>query len=144
MKTKMRLNNSGQDLVEFAIILPFLAVLIFGIIDLGRAAFYFSTIQNAAREGARYAVVSPNEDSSGIINRVKARVIGINPTDTNLDIGLGDDIDDPLDDWDSDDFVQVQVNYSFRIATPFVGAFFDGGMVSMSASSTMQRENWPP
>jgi len=31
-----RLNNSGQALVEFAIILPFLFLLVFGIIEFGR------------------------------------------------------------------------------------------------------------
>ena len=138
-------NNSshtrGQDLVEFAIILPILAVMIFGIIDLGRAAYYFSALQNAAREGARFAIVHPGE-TSNVINRVKERAIGINSSGSNFNVGLGDDIGNPGDDWNDEDFVQVQIAYSFRLATPFVGTFFEDGMVSMSASSTMQREKW--
>ena len=138
---KISIKQKGQDLVEFSIILPFLAVMIFGIIDLGRAAYYFSALQNAAREGARYAIVSPN-DTTGVVNLVKARAIGINPSDSNFVVGPGAIIDNSADDWNDEDYVQVQTNYSFRLATPFVGAFFDGGMVSMSASSTMQREKW--
>ena len=141
----MKNNNSfltrGQDLVEFAIILPILAVMIFGIIDLGRAAYYFSVLQNAAREGARHAIVNPG-NTSGVVNLVKARAIGINPSDSNFIVGLGANINNTSDDWNNDDFVQVQTNYSFRLATPFVGVFFSGGMISMSASSTMQREKW--
>ena len=133
--------QKGQDLIEFAIILPVLAVMIFGIIDLGRAAYYFSALQNAAREGARYAIVHP-EDTTGVVNLVKNRAIGINSSDSNFVVGLGSDIDDTTDDWNSKDYVQVQTNYSFRLATPFVGVFFDNGSVAMSASSTMQREKW--
>lgn len=140
MKMKI-FTPKGQDLVEFAITLPFLAMLIFGIIDLGRAAYYFAAIQNSAREGARYAIVNPN-NTNGVINLVKARVIGINPTDTNLIVGLGDDILNSSDDWNDEDFVQVQIGFSFRVVTPFVGMVLPNGMVWMSASSTMQREKW--
>jgi hypothetical protein len=133
--------QKGQDLVEFAIILPVLAVMIFGIIDLGRAAYYFSALQNAAREGARYAIVHPN-NTNGVVNLVKSRAIGIDPSDSNFIVGLGSDINNTGDDWDSDDYVQVQTNYSFRLTTPFVGIFFNNGRIAMSASSTMQREKW--
>jgi hypothetical protein len=47
---------SGQDLAEFAIIVPFLIFVIFGVLDLGRGFFSAITIANAAREGARYAI----------------------------------------------------------------------------------------
>ena len=140
MKNSSR-NQRGQDLIEFAIILPVLAILVFGIIDLGRAAYYFSALQNAAREGARYAIVNP-DNTTGVVNRVKNRAIGINPSDTNFIVGLGSDINNTSDDWDNEDIVQVQTQYSFRLATPFVGVFFDDGMISMSASSSMQREKW--
>jgi Flp pilus assembly protein TadG len=45
----------GQELVEFAIILPVLFLIIFGTIDLGRLFFAGVSITNVAREGARYA-----------------------------------------------------------------------------------------
>lgn len=50
----------GQDLVEFALILPILLGLTFGIIEFGRAFFTYNTIVNAAREGARYGSLDPN------------------------------------------------------------------------------------
>ena len=130
MKNKYSPLAHGQELVEFAMTLPTLAVLIFE-----------SAVQHAAREGARFAIVHP-DDTSGVINRVKDRAIGIKSSDPNFNVGLGDDIGNSGDDWNDEDFVQVQIEYSFRIATPFVGRFFDNGMISMSASSTMQREKW--
>ena len=48
----------GAAAVEFALILPLLILLIGGIIDFGRAYFTQIELTNAAREGARAAVVS--------------------------------------------------------------------------------------
>jgi Flp pilus assembly protein TadG len=53
-------NQKGQALVEFAIILPLLFLLIFGIFEFGRAMFIKNTLNNAARSAVRVAVVTPN------------------------------------------------------------------------------------
>jgi len=45
-------NNSGQALVELAMIVPVLAVLVFGIIDFGRALYYVEVIKNLTGEGS--------------------------------------------------------------------------------------------
>jgi TadE-like protein len=47
----------GQSLVEFALVLPIFLVILFGLIDLGRAVYLNSTLSQAAREGARLASV---------------------------------------------------------------------------------------
>jgi len=46
-------------LVEFAIIFPLLFLLVMGLLDIGRAVFYYSTLNTAVREGTRYAIVQP-------------------------------------------------------------------------------------
>jgi hypothetical protein len=46
----------SQALIEFALISPVLLLLLFGVIDIGRAVFYYDTLSHAAREGARTAV----------------------------------------------------------------------------------------
>jgi Flp pilus assembly protein TadG len=48
--------NSGQGLVEFAFVLPFLLLLVFGVLDFGRAFAQKIALENAAREGAFYMV----------------------------------------------------------------------------------------
>jgi Flp pilus assembly protein TadG len=58
-------NKKGQALVEFAIILPVLFLLLFGIFEFGRAMYIKNTLNNAARSAVRVAVVTPslvNED----------------------------------------------------------------------------------
>ena len=47
----------GQALPEFAIIFPLFLLIILLIIDVARAIFVYSVISDAAREGARYAIV---------------------------------------------------------------------------------------
>ncbi len=54
---KQKLQNSpGQAIVEFALILMVLLAMIFLVIESGRILWAWNTVQNAAREGARYAV----------------------------------------------------------------------------------------
>jgi Flp pilus assembly protein TadG len=54
---KKKLSYSGQSLIEFALIIPTVLFLIIGFFDLGRAVFNYSTLTNAVREAARYAIV---------------------------------------------------------------------------------------
>lgn len=47
-----------MGLVEFALVFPLIVLLLFGLIDLGRAVFAYSTLANAVRQGARVAIVN--------------------------------------------------------------------------------------
>jgi len=51
-------NERGQALVEFALLLPFLMLLVIGVVEMGRAWNVKQVITDAAREGARVAVVA--------------------------------------------------------------------------------------
>ena len=50
--------ESGQAMVEFAIVLPVLLVLVFGIIQFGIVFNHYLTLTDAVRAGARQAAVS--------------------------------------------------------------------------------------
>jgi len=54
---KLKNNRRGQAMVEFALVLPILLLLLCGIIDFGWLYYNQITLNNAAREGARYAVI---------------------------------------------------------------------------------------
>jgi hypothetical protein len=70
--------SRGQELVEFAIVLPLLLLVVFGILDLGRLFHALITTTNAAREGARYGIIYP-DDLTGIdfVTRREAQNSGI-------------------------------------------------------------------
>ena len=60
---------AARRLVEFALVLPIFILLLVAIFDLGRAVFAYNTLTNAAREGARMAIV--NQYKPSIIARAK-------------------------------------------------------------------------
>jgi hypothetical protein len=55
----------GQALVEFALILPIFLMLLFGLFDMGRAVYAWSTINNAAREAGRQLIIDQTFVMSG-------------------------------------------------------------------------------
>ena len=57
---KRRDRESGQSLVEFALVVPLLFLLLFGSIEFGRVFHAQLVITSAAREGARKAIVTGN------------------------------------------------------------------------------------
>jgi Flp pilus assembly protein TadG len=49
--------SRGQALAEFALVAPIFFLVLFAVIEAGRFMFYYETLNNATREGARYAIV---------------------------------------------------------------------------------------
>lgn len=100
----------GQSLVEFSLILPILLIMLFAIVDFGRAFYTWNTLSNAAREGARTAAVQGNTAS---INTAVTNAMGGLPstsptltrTYTNVQAAKGNT-------------VTVQLNYQFTYVTP--------------------------
>lgn len=69
IKFKQQLKNSpGQALVEFALIITVLLMLLFLIIESGRIFWAWTTVQQAAREGARYAITGRFEPTCNTID----------------------------------------------------------------------------
>jgi len=53
-----RRSESGQSLIEVALLLPFLVLMMLGVIELGRYAYIGILVGNAARAGAAYGIES--------------------------------------------------------------------------------------
>ena len=60
----MKKREDGQAMVEFALILPIFLLILCGIIDFGWLFYNQLSLNNACREGARYAVVNTADDAS--------------------------------------------------------------------------------
>lgn len=66
-------DDRAQSLVEFALILPFLMILLMGVFEVGHAWQKFQTLTDAAREGARIAAVASGDaqvDSADVYQAV--------------------------------------------------------------------------
>jgi hypothetical protein len=124
-------HSRGQSLVEFALVAPLFFLVLFAIIEGGRYVFYYETLNNATREGARYAIVNGantlgcpsgppalgttacDEDGDLVVARVKAAAIGV----------LGEGIT-VVPTWDPDNgrgrTVTVTASYVYRAMIPIV------------------------
>ena len=60
----------GQSLVELSVSLMVILLLLSGAVDLGMALFSYTTLRDAAQEGASYGSMNPS-DTNGIRERVR-------------------------------------------------------------------------
>ena len=67
-KTRLRKNERGTSMAEFAVVALFFFMMIFGVIEFGRFLYTHNALTDAARRGARYAVLhpAPSTDPDGI------------------------------------------------------------------------------
>ncbi len=83
-------SDSGQAIVEFAIVSVAFFLMVFGTIDLGRAIYMYSQLHNAVREGARYGKVhlqdSPPKTTTDIKNKVISQSNGVNISASNITV----------------------------------------------------------
>jgi hypothetical protein len=56
--------SRGQAMTEFALLAPIFVVFIIGLVDVSRAIYYYNVISDAAREGAREAILQSNQCSN--------------------------------------------------------------------------------
>ena len=83
----LRSAESGQSVVEFALVMPVLLLIITGLFDVARATWQENTLAYAAREGTRYAIVHGSASVDGtvvypgneqpVIDVVRAAAVGV-------------------------------------------------------------------
>ncbi len=131
-RNKIFKSEKGASAVEFAIILPILVILIFGIFEFAIAFNNYITITHAAREGVRRAAVDLfNPDLKDYIKEMA------------FPLALIDE--DIVIDWDSypeepliGDPVSVEITYNFGISIPLVGSW----EVPLKNKAIMRLENY--
>jgi len=88
----LRDSERGAAAVEFALVLPVLMALMFGIIECGLAFAQTSSLANGARQGARYGVVNllTTHTCGGIIAQVRngAATAGLAAKDVAVTVQL--------------------------------------------------------
>jgi len=152
----MRRTESGATMVEFAILLPMLILLVFGIVDWSRYMIGQNSINSVARESARFgSAVGDNgsgtplyADCTGIRDAgyVAAHTIRINRADITVayDDGAGTSIGTCPDGGafdpallDEGDRIIVTVSAPFPFVTPLIGGFFGPTTLTSSDKRTI-------
>jgi Flp pilus assembly protein TadG len=91
-RVSFRARSRGQALMEFALVIPIFLLLVVALFDLGRAVFAYNTLTNAAREGARMAIV--NQYQPFIVARAKSQTQIVELDDPSVSVTfwqVGDD-----------------------------------------------------
>lgn len=133
---RCRRNRQGAAAVEFAIVAPVFFLMVFGMIEFGRALMVQQVLTNASREGARVGVLdSTTPTRTQVIDTVNTYLqsagisgatITLNPTEPTT-AGYGEPVT-----------VTVQVPFSNVSWLP--APWFLGGNTQLTASSIMRRE----
>jgi Flp pilus assembly protein TadG len=102
--------ENGQSLVEFALVLPLLALLVFGIIQFGLFFYTYLDLTSATREGARKAAVSRTALDG--VQRAKDAISGstsvVDDSKTTVTVVPGQP-------WTSGQDVDVKVSYPYTL-----------------------------
>ena len=84
----------GQALVEFALVLPVLATLILGIVQLGIVFHDYLSLTDAVRTGARQAAIT--HDAGAAASAVRSSASDLKPSDLDVNVDssfqTGDDV----------------------------------------------------
>jgi Flp pilus assembly pilin Flp len=140
-----RRDERGTALVEFALIAPLLFLLLFGIIDFGRALNYYNQVTQLAGQGARAAVVNRNPDGTAITSgsSLQQQLATQYTAQPELKNGIVVCIVGPLPTKVGDP-VTVKVSYQFHFL-PLVGLAGQAlGGLNLSATETQRAEVVPP
>ena len=127
--------EGGQDLIEYALVLPVLALLLFGIMQFALIMFSYNTIANAAREGARRGSVlcSSFRPTCGATQFTE-----ISTEATKLTIGLNK-ANMTITPTNPPGTVRVEVRYKVFLL-PFFAGIVSSPSITLRAVSTMQTE----
>lgn len=91
MRGRARHRQRGQTLVEFALMVPLFALLLFALLDFGRVIYAQNTLTEVAREATRVAVLEPAANSTkyaAIRAAARNAATGVGLTDANI-VGSG-------------------------------------------------------
>lgn len=112
---RIRNTEAGQALVEFTMILPIFLLLLFALVDFGRAFYTWLVVTQAAREGARAAAVQA--DDATVNARIYGSFCNSYPSNCGLDPAKLS-ISKSNIQGNRGDTVTVDLRYSFSFATP--------------------------
>jgi Flp pilus assembly protein TadG len=102
--------EEGQALVEFAIVLPVLCLLLFGIMQFGLLFYNYIDLTSATRDGARRVAVA--RASNLTVDDVKSTIASsttvVRDDDTTVDVSPGPD-------WTAGEDVHVKVKYPYKL-----------------------------
>lgn len=140
-----RVDERGQGLVEFALILPLVVLMFFGIIQFGFTLGGHIALVNAVREATRYASASaPNSTNPTPAEQATTAIARAVPGYTNTAVVNASYCwyRDPLTPVTYSVRIHMDVTYGHQLFVPLVGRIIDGidGAVDNRFTVTVQED----
>lgn len=132
--TKLSVRDErGQAMTEFALVLPILALLIFGIIQFGIVFNNYLTVTDSARAGARAAVVALHAGSSDGVaaGNAAAKKSADHLNDAKLTVTVTG-----VPNWAKDSDVKVTVTYPYELSV--LGVVVKSGNLSSTTTERIE------
>src|SRR5262245_53057134 len=130
MRNRISLRNEqGQSMTEFALVLPILALLLFGIIQFGIVFNNYVQLTDATRAGARKAAVSRHSNDP----RGDCRSAVIQSVGPNMRPDLQTDC---TSTWEPGSDVTVTATYPYSIS--LLGLFSKSGRLSSTTTERVE------
>ncbi|HYK74991.1 MAG TPA: TadE/TadG family type IV pilus assembly protein [Pseudoneobacillus sp.] len=127
----MRKNESGQSMVEMALLLPILLLLLVGILDFGRFLYSYSHLNMAAQETVRVGGLG---DSDSEIIKFARNYVHLGDA-SKLQI----DISPEESSRNSGEYMTVHLKYPFQLYTPLLSNLFPS-LLWIETDSTIRVE----
>ncbi len=135
-------SESGQALVEFALVMPLILFLFFGVFEFGRFYFTRLTLQHAVAEAARFAVTGDVlADTLGTpMSRANSIVQVITENAHNLEVEVDQIVINPADGGGPSEVVSVRASFIFRFVVPGYNKLTPDGELEFQVSTAMKNE----
>ena len=128
IQTDKRNLQKGQDLLEYALVLPIVLLILMSILDLGRVVYVYSSLHNSVRDGARYGIINPT-DAAGIEALVRTKAVGLDLVDLTVVVAQPDS-----------ETIRVGATYLFPVVSPIVSVMVGGSPWPVGSQATMRVE----
>ncbi len=143
-RIKLFVRESGGAVIEFAIVVPILLVILFGIIDFARMLLTRNSLVNAVREGARYGAVQPPTGwaatQTAIQGKVRGRIATFGGNATDASTATVTTSPAPGTGTSADYVVTVTVTgFPYRPLTPVL-TMINRGAITMTATAQFRSE----
>jgi Flp pilus assembly protein TadG len=121
--------HDGQTMAEFALVLPLLALLLFGVIQFGIAFNNYITLTDAVRAGARKGAVGRHlaDPEASVVAQVQAAATDLKPADLAIDVEST---------WQPGEEVRVTATYPYSIS--LLGVVVKSGRLSSETTERVE------
>jgi len=104
-------STKGASALEFALVFPLFVMLLFGIIEFGRALSVQNELEFAASQASRMVMIDDSVSNSALETRIRSILHDLSDTDLNVVTST--------DTVDGQGYRVVNISYPHQISTPF-------------------------